>query len=159
MAQTIARNPLSGFMLAILVSLIGAGIVGYVSTYVPYLEFRLFFIGFGLLAVGYIAGRRTFLGSLGFVGTYLGAFVGFYAAESWFWGRAPTDLAFLSLELLAFVMALAAGLGGFLSGKLGIVRLERARATQPLVRRCSSCGARVGWSAHKCWSCKAVLTY
>ncbi len=159
MAQIVARNPLSGFMLAILVSLLGAGIVGYLSTYVPYLEFRLFFVGFGLLAVGYLSARRTFLGSLGFVGTYLGAFVGFYAAETWFWGRAPTDLAFLSLELLAFVMAFAAGLGGLLSGKLGIIRLERAQARQPSVRRCSSCGARVGWSAHKCWSCKAILTY
>ncbi len=159
MARPIAGNPLSGFMLAILMSLIGAGIVGYVSAYVPYLEFRLFFIGFALLAVGYLAGRRTFLGSLGFVGAYLGAFVGLYAAETWFWGRAPTDLAFLSLELLAFLMALAAGLGGFLSGKLGIIRLERARARTPAVRRCSSCGARVGASAHKCWSCKAILTY
>lgn len=159
MAATSVRNPLSGFMFAILAALLGSTAVGFLSTLVPYLEFRLFFLGFALLAVGWFSGRRTFLGSLGFVGTYLGAFLGTYIAEVWFWVLMPTPLAFLSMEFLALLLALAAGAGGFMAGKLGIFRLERARARQPSVRRCAKCGARVGPSARRCWSCKASLAY
>ncbi len=151
MATQPFRNPLTGFMLAILISFLVSLVAGYFGTYIPYVEFRLFFLGFALFAVGALAARRAFLGSLGFVGSYLGAFVGFYMSELLFWPN-PWQ------ELLALGLALAAGLGGFMMGKIGIHRLDRAQAHRAAVRRCSSCGARVGMSAHKCWSCKASLS-
>ncbi|HYM39772.1 MAG TPA: hypothetical protein VEY12_06485 [Thermoplasmata archaeon] len=153
MASVPYRNPLTGFVLAIFVSFLGSALAGYfVSTYVPYLEFRLFFLGFGLFAVGAIAARRTFLGSLGFVGCYLGGFLGLYVAELLWWFNSYQ-------EIVALGLALGAGAGGFVMSKLGVHRLERAQRVQPGVRRCANCGARVGTSAHKCWSCKATLTY
>ncbi len=154
MASLPYRNPLTGFVLAILKSFVVAILAGYlVITFVPYLEFRLFFLGFGLFAGGAFAARRTFLGSLGFVGAYLGAFVGFYLAEVFVPWFNPWE------ELLALGLALASGAGGFMMGKIGVRRLDRAQRYRSAVRRCSQCGARVGASAHKCWSCKAILTY
>ncbi len=158
MASAPVRNPLAGFVLAILTAVILSAVVGFAATFVPYLEFRLFVVGVGLFIVGAVAGRKTYLGSLGFFGAYLGSFVGFYLAEQIFW----TTGAFwseYSMEILALALGLAAGLGGFVTGKIGVVRLERSAKYSPGQRRCSSCGARVGPSAHKCWSCKATLTY
>ncbi len=152
MAPAPLRNPLAGFALAILVSAILSGIVGYATTYIPYVEFQLFFLGFALFAVGVFAGRRTFMGTLGFVGSYLGAFVGLYISELLFWVNASNP------EIMALVFSLAAGLGGLVTGKLGLVRLDRIRHITPGLRRCQACGARVGASAHKCWSCKATLS-
>lgn len=154
MASAPVRNPLAGFALAIVISAALSGVAGFVSTFIPYLEFRLFALGVGLCGIGALAGRRTFLGSLGFMGAYLGAFLGFYLSEVLFWVNPGVDILYL-----AFALALAAGLGGWVMGKIGIVQLERAAKYMPGLRRCSSCGARVGASAHKCWSCKATLTY
>lgn len=154
MASAPVRNPLAGFALAIVISAALSGVAGFVSTFIPYLEFRLFALGVGLCGIGALAGRRTFLGSLGFMGAYLGAFLGFYLSEALFWVNPGVDILYL-----AFALALAAGLGGWVMGKIGIVQLERAAKYMPGLRRCSSCGARVGASAHKCWSCKATLTY
>lgn len=154
MASAPVRNPLAGFALAILIAVLLSAVAGFASTFVPYLEFRLFALGLGLCGIGALAGRRTYLGSLGFMGGYLGSFVGFYVAEVLFWVRPGVDIL-----LLAMALALAAGLGGWVTGKVGASKLERAEQYAPGVRRCSSCGARVGTSAHKCWSCKATLTY
>ncbi len=152
MAPSPLRNPLAGFGLAILVSAILSGIVGYAATYIPYVEFQLFFLGFTLFAAGVFAGRRTFMGTLGFTGSYLGAFVGLYISELLFWVNAS------NLEVMALVFSLAAGLGGLVTGKLGLVRLDRIQHVTPGMRRCRACGARVGVSARKCWSCKAALS-
>ena len=150
MAQGPLRNPLAGFALAIATTALIAGVAGFASTFLAYMEFRLFFLGFALFAAGFLAARRTFLGFLGFVGAYLGAFAGVYVAELLFWTDAP-------MEILALALALAAGLGGLLAGKIGILQLDRMKAHAPTQRRCHNCGARVGVSAHKCWSCKASL--
>ena len=152
MASTSIRNPLAGFMLAVLASLVLTAVTGFASTFIPYLEFRLFFLGFALFGAGAFAGRKTYLGSLGFVGSYLGAFLGFYLVEQLFWVN-PW------MELLALGLAVSAGLGGFMMGKIGVHRLERQQRVTPALRRCSRCGARVGLSARKCWSCKSFLTY
>ncbi len=150
------RNPLAGFVLAILVAMLLSGIAGYGITYIPYLEFRLFALGVSLFAIGAFAGRRTYLGMLGFMGGYLGSFVGFYVAELFFWVNPELNAWFM---WLALVFALAAGFGGFVTGKLGVRALDRASQYHPGLRRCSNCGARVGNSARKCWTCKATLTY
>ena len=152
MVKPPVRNPLAGFVLAILMAALLAGVAGFASIYIPYLEFRLFFLGFALFGIGAVAGRRTFLGSLGFVGAFLGGFVGLYVAEQLFWLNAPY------VELQAIAFGLAAGLGGLVTGKLGVLRLNRLRKVTPGVRRCPNCGERVGLSAHKCWSCKASLS-
>lgn len=151
MAQGPLRNPLAGFALALVITAVIAGVAGFASTFLPYLEFRLFFLGFVLFAAGFLAARKVFLGSLGFVGAYLGGFAGFYVAELLFWADVP-------MELLALALALAAGLGGFVAGKIGVLQLSRMKAFVPTLRRCHNCGARVGWNAHKCWSCKASLS-
>ena len=152
MPPTSIRNPLAGFMLAILASLALTAVAGFASTFIPYLEFRLFFLGFALFGAGAFAGRKTYIGFLAFVGAYLGAFLGLYLVEQLFWIN-PW------MELLALGLAVSAGLGGFMMGKIGVHRLEREQRVTPGLRRCSRCGARVGVSARKCWSCKAVLTY
>ncbi|HMA05341.1 MAG TPA: hypothetical protein VKO45_05380, partial [Methanomicrobiales archaeon] len=85
MASAPVRNPLAGFALAIVTAAALSGVAGFASSFIPYLEFRLFFLGVGLCGVGALAGRRTFLGSLGFMGSYLGAFLGLYTAEALFW--------------------------------------------------------------------------
>ncbi len=144
------RNPLAGFALASVVSGVLSVIAGYLSMFIPYTEFRLFALGFGLFAIGAFASRRVFLGSLGFVGAYLGAFLGFYLAELLWWPN-PWQ------ELLALGIGLAGGVGGLLSGKVGVIRLERMKKLAPAQRRCHNCGERVGLSARKCWSCKASL--
>ena len=127
-------------------------IAGFASSFIPYGEFRLFFLGLTLFGIGAFAGRKTFVGTLGFVSGYLGAFVGFYLSELVFWMN-PW------MEVLALALALASGLGGFVTGKLSVRQLERVVQLTPGLRRCSNCGARVGTSAHKCWSCNAPLTY
>ncbi len=151
MASGPVRNPLAGFVLAILESALLSGVAGFASTFIPYTEFRLFALGFGLFAVGVFAGRETYLGSLGFVGAYLGGFLGVYVAEQLFWTNSW-------MELMALGLALAAGLGGLVTGKLGVLRLDRMQWIRPTLRRCRNCGSRVGASATKCWSCKASLS-
>ncbi len=150
MAMGPVRNPLAGFVLAILEAALLSGVAGFASTFIPYTEFRLFALGLGLFAVGVFSGRKTYLGTLGFVGAYLGAFLGFYISEQLFWTN-PW------MELLALGLAFAAGFGGLVTGKLGVIKLDRIQAARPTLRRCRNCGARVGLSANKCWSCKASL--
>lgn len=151
MAQGPVRNPLAGFALASLASALLSAVAGWASmTFIPYTEFRLFAAGFALVAIGAVASRRVFLGSLGFVGAYLGGFLGFYFAELLFWPN-PWQ------ELIALGIGLAAGLGGFISGRIGVLKLDRMRKFAPAPRRCRKCGERVGESARKCWSCKASL--
>ena len=149
------RNPIVGFVLAILTALILSALAGYLITWIPYLEFRLFSLGIGLFAIGALSGRKTYLGMLGFMGSYLGAFVGFYLSEILF----PWKVPWMGAELLALGLALAAGLGGLMTGKIGVRALDRASQFHSGPRRCSNCGSRVGTSAQKCWSCKATLTY
>ncbi len=151
MASGPVRNPLAGFVLAILEAALLSGVAGFATTFIPYTEFRLFALGLGLFAVGVFSGRKTYLGSLGFVGAYLGAFLGFYISEQLFWANPSMA------ELLALALAFAAALGGLVTGKLGVIKLDRIQAARPTLRRCHNCGARVGLSANKCWSCKASL--
>lgn len=150
MASGPVRNPLAGFALASVIAALLSGVAGYLSMFIPYTEFRLFALGFGLFAIGAVASRRTFLGSVGFIGAYLGAFFGVFVAEVLFWPNPWT-------EWLALALGLAAGLGGFVSGKIGVIRLDRLQRVAPVQRRCRRCGERVGTSARKCWSCKASL--
>jgi hypothetical protein len=152
MGSTSIRNPLVGFLLVILASLALTAVAGFAGTFIPYVEFRLFFLGFAFFGAGAVAGRKTFVGSLAFVGAYLGAFFGFLLIEQLVWVN-PW------MEVLALGLAVPAGLGGFMMGKIGVHRLAREQRVTPGLRRCSRCGARVGLSARKCWSCKAVLTY
>lgn len=151
MASGPVRNPLAGFALASTVSALLSGVVGYVGTYIPYTEFRLFFDAFALFAVGAFAARKTFLGSVGFIGAYLGGFLGFYVSELIAW---PNPW----MELMALGVGLAAGLGGLVSGKVGVIKLDRIQRFAPTQRRCQKCGSRVGMNARKCWSCKASLS-
>lgn len=150
MATGPVRNPLAGFALASLVSFVLSGVAGFLSMFIPTTEFRLFALGFGLFAIGALASRKVFLGSLGFVGAYLGGFLGIYLTELLLWPN-PWQV------LLALAIGLAAGIGGFVSGKIGVIRLERMHRFEPAPRRCHNCGERVGMSARKCWSCKASL--
>src|SRR5881296_1946275 len=59
------------------------------------------------------------------------------------------------LGSLGFVAA--CGLGGAASGKLGLKRIDRLTERAPKMRRCLKCGAKVGMSARKCWSCRSYL--
>jgi len=145
------RNPLVGFGLTIAWALGLAAGVTFASTFIPFIEFRLFFLGFALFGAGALAGRQSYLASLGFFGAYLGSFVGLYVVQTLFWYN-PWIL------LMTAAMAGACGLGGATTGKLGLRRIERAAMEAPKSRHCPRCGARVGPTARKCWDCKGFLS-
>ncbi len=145
------RNPLAGFALTILWALGLSALVTFACTFIPFLEFRLFFLGFALFGAGALAGRQSYLASLGFVGGYLGGFVGLYVVQMFFWWN-PW------LFPMTAALAAACGLGGAMTGKLGLRRLERAAQAASKTRHCPRCGSRVGPTARKCWDCKAYLS-
>lgn len=156
-----ARNPLAGFVLTIL----GALVLSFLLS-VPILlfisfraaEITLFYLPFALFGAGMFAGRTSYIGFMGFAGATLGAFVGIYLFHAFFpaveWPLWPLP----GWEILLDIgFALACGLGGLATGRLGLRRLERMTAGGSKMRRCRKCGATVGLSARKCWSCKAYL--
>ncbi len=145
------RNPLAGLAFTIAWAAGLSAAVTFASTFVPFLEFRLFFLGFALFGAGTLAGRQSYLASLGFVGAFLGAFAGLYVIQLLFWYNAW-------MFLLSLAMAAACGIGGAVTGKLGLRRIELAAIMAPKTRRCPRCGSRVGVSARKCWDCKAYLS-
>jgi hypothetical protein len=59
---SIPRNPLLGLGLMILEAFGLSGAAGLAASFIPYLEFRLFSLGFALFAAGMVAGRETVLG-------------------------------------------------------------------------------------------------
>ncbi len=146
------RNPLSGFAITILGSL---GLTFLMSlpilwpTLLP-IELRMIILAFVVFAMGAVAGRSSLLGFMGFVGAFVGGFFGAVLGQYLF---APTGWEFL----LALGFGAACGLGGLVTGKLGLRRVASAVRHMPQSRRCMRCGARVGLSATKCWSCRAYL--
>ena len=123
----------------------------------PYFELQVFCLAFAAFGVGMIAGRASFLGSMGFTGALIGGFAGFLLFQWIFrptgWLLWPSGWEFL----LALGLAGLCGVGGLSTGKLGVRRVERAIQELPELRRCQRCGTRVGLSARRCWSCKAYL--
>jgi len=145
------RNPLSGFLLTILGALGLSVLVPIpVVLFVPWIEIQVFIIGFIMFAIGVVAGRSSLLGSMGFVGAFVGGFFGSLAFSFLLW---PTGWEYL----LALLYSAICGLGGAVTGKLGLRRIDRMVQSMPKSKRCSRCGARVGLSARKCWSCRAYL--
>jgi hypothetical protein len=152
-----ARNPIASFGLTIIGTLILSFLIGIPTLFIlPQPELVYFYLPFALFAVGMVAGRTTFLGTLGFIGATVGGFIGIYAFEILFVPPWPTwPGAFQALLTMGF--AAACGLGGLASGKLGLRRIERENASAPKMRRCLKCGVKVGISARKCWSCRSSL--
>lgn len=156
------RNPLAGFAIEIVEALGLSFLIGVPILFLPQRELVYFYLPFALFGVGLFAGRTTFLGSLGFMGATLGAFVGIYlfqlvSAQLFFiaveWPMWPADWA----VLLTLAFAATCGLGGAASGKLGLKRMERRDEHAAKMRRCLKCGVKVGISARKCWSCHSYL--
>lgn len=153
------RNPLASLFLTILAALGMAIAVSVPLHFLPYVglsafEIQLFYLAFAAFGAGLVAGRASFLGSMGAVGGLLGGWAGFYLfqvlAPVPSWPRGAEFLLSLGLGGLT-------ALGGLATGKLGIRRVERAIQELPKLRRCQRCGSRVGLSARRCWSCKAFL--
>ena len=151
------RNPLVGFGLTNLAAGGLSFLVGVPILFLPAPELVLFYLPFALFGVGVFAGRTTFLGSLGFLGSTIGAVLGVYLVQILFmpggWPMWPLEWEFL----MTLGFAAACGLGGFASGKLGLRRIERTVDNAPKMRRCLKCGEKVGISARKCWSCHSYL--
>ena len=151
------RNPLAGFAITIFASLGFSFIMGVPILFFPQPELVYFYLPFALFGIGMYAGRSGFLGALGFLGGTIGSFVGVYLFQSTFvpqgWPMWPAAWAFL----LDAAFGAACGLGGLVSGKLGLRRIERMSETGLKMRRCLKCGAKVGVAARKCWSCRAYL--
>lgn len=145
------RNPVSGFALTAVASAILSGIVIYVGTLIPYMEFRLFFLGFALFAAGAAAGRPSFVGFTGFAGGYIGSFFGMLLAQLLFWSYNQW------LYPMAIAFSLSTGLGSWVTAKFRSRRLERVLMAAPKLRRCPRCGSRVGPTARKCWDCHSAL--
>ncbi len=151
------RNPLIGFGLTTAASLILAFLVSVPVLFFPDVALLLFYLPFALFGAGVIAGRTTFLGTIGFIGGSIGGFIGIYLFRLLLfqgaWPLWPADWEIL----LSLAFAAACGLGGFASGKLGLRRIERMTENAPKMRRCLKCGAKVGIAARKCWSCRSYL--
>lgn len=120
------------------------------ALFLPYVELRYFILPFALFGVGLLAGRSSLIGGLGFSGALVGGFAGTLLFQYLAW---PNGWELL----LALGFGAVCGLGGMATGKLGLRRVERAVERMPHLRRCQRCGARVGITARKCWSCKAYL--
>jgi len=144
------RNPIFSLLLTIAIA---AGLAAAVSIPVflfpmlglPYFELQLFYLAFAAFGAGMLAGRASFLGSMGFTGALLGGFTGFLLFQWIVW---PTRYEFPVSLGLAGICAV----GGLATGKLGVRRVERAIQELPELRKCQRCGTRVGLSARRCWS-------
>lgn len=144
------RNPLHGLVLTVLVSLGVTFLAGIGVLFLPFFELRLFVLGFIALGAGILGGRTSLLGFIGLCGSFLGGFLGAFLLQSLFW---PTGWE----VLFALGLGGIAGLGGLITGKLGPRRAAQDLETMLRSRRCPRCGTRVGLSASRCWSCRAVL--
>ena len=145
------RNPLSSFVVTILGALGLTIIVSIPSLFLTIFELKMIVLSFVLVGVGAVAGRSSIIGSMGFVGAFVGGFTGFLLFQWILW---PT----VGLEfMLALYLGALCGLGGLLTGKLGLRRVEKIVQAMPQTRRCARCGAKVGITARKCWSCRAFL--
>ena len=151
------RNPFSALIVTILSAMGLTFLVGVPVTFLPYIELQLLVMAFAAVAVGAVAGRSSLIGSMGFVGALVGGFFGSFlfllvvAEPYFFWITTGWELP------IALAIGALCGLGGLLTGKLGLRRIERALGAMPRSRRCSKCGAKVGITARKCWSCRAYL--
>ncbi|HTD81227.1 MAG TPA: hypothetical protein VK723_03645 [Thermoplasmata archaeon] len=154
------RNPLSAFIItifaALTLSLLVASLIRVIFLFfLPQnlsgaFEMQLIILSFSLVAVGAVAGRFSIIGSMGFVGSLVGGFFATFLFQTLLF---PTDW----MVLLALFWGALIGLGGLLTGKLGLRRIDRALSAMPQARKCQRCGAKVGLSAQKCWSCRAFL--
>jgi len=151
------RNPLSALLVTILAALGLIILAGIPLFFLPYFELQLIVLCFAAVGIGAIAGRSSLIGSMGFAGALVGGFFGAFVyvyliAEPMFlWPTVGWELP------IALGIGALSGLGGLLTGKLGIGRVEKALGAMPHTRRCGRCGAKVGISARKCWSCRAYL--
>src|SRR5439155_22161695 len=118
------RNPLAGFGITIGSALGFSFFICVPILFLPQAELVYFYLPFALFGVGAFSGRSGFLGTLGFIGATMGAFLGVYAFQSlfvpqgwplWFsdW-TIPTAAAFGRWS----------GIGGFSSGKPGLWHVE-----------------------------------
>jgi len=164
------RNPILGVTVTLVKSL-GYGLVADLPmVFLPFLigldvpfELQLFYLGFAFFFLGAVAGRSSIVGFLGFVG----AFLGLAFAALLCWTVLPSLYALLGLTVavpppawevpLAFLLGGVGGLGGMVTGKLGLRRVQHIAENVPTLRKCDRCGSRVGLSASKCWSCRATL--
>jgi len=144
------RNPLAGLALTLLGSFGLCMVVAIPALFIPYFELRIFYLALVVFGVGILAARASFLGSLGFAGSITGGFAGLWLFQTLFW---PNSWQFL----LALGLGALCGLGGMVTGKLGLRKVERMAEELPKSRRCQRCGVRVGVAARKCWSCRAYL--
>jgi len=155
--MTPVRNPLAGFAFTIVAASGFSFFMGVPMLFLPQPELVYFYLPFALFGVGMFAGRTTFLGSLGFVGGTVGGFVGIYVFQTLFvpqgWPLWPAGWELL----MALGLGATCGLGGLVSGKIGLRRIEKSIDEGPKLRKCLKCGAKVGLSARKCWSCRAYL--
>jgi len=151
------RNPLAGFALTILGSVGLSFLVAVPILFLPDRGLIYFYLPFALFGAGFLAGRTTFLGSLGFMGGIMGGFLGLYAFQSLFLQKGWPFLPAGWIVLITLGFSAACGLGGLASGKLGLRRITRLSEHAPKMRRCLKCGAKVGIAARKCWSCRSYL--
>ena len=150
------RNPLSALVVTIISSLGLIILAGVPVLFLPFIELQLIVLSFAAVGIGAVAGRSSLIGSMGFAGALVGGFFG-----SFLFQLVVESLGYswpVGWELLiALGLGALCGLGGLLTGKLGIRRVEKAVQAMPQQRRCSRCGAKVGITARKCWSCRAYL--
>ncbi|OGS50033.1 MAG: hypothetical protein A3K65_10030 [Euryarchaeota archaeon RBG_16_68_12] len=145
------RNPLSGFALTIVGALALTVLVSIPTLLIPFPELRAIVLAFVLFGVGAAAGRTSYLGWMGFAGAFVGGFFGSVLFQSLFWPTGGWEY------LLGLALGATCGIGGGVTGKLGLRRVARVVKALPRARRCQRCGARVGLTAQKCWSCRAFL--
>src|SRR3989442_14169716 len=144
------RNPLSSFVVTILGALGLTIIVSIPSLFLTIFELKMIVLSFVLVGVGAVAGRSSIIGSMGFVGAFVGGFTGFLLFQWILW---PT----VGLEfMLALYLGALCGLGGLLTGKLRLRRGGKIVQAMPQTPPRARCGAKGGSTARTGRALRAV---
>src|SRR2546428_3499170 len=111
------HNPLSSFVMTIL-SALGLSMVAAIPTlFVSIFELRIIVLSFALVGVGAVSGRSSIIGSMGFVGAFVGGFVGILAFQFTLWPTAGWGV------MLAPYFGAPSGPRGVPTGKARLPRL------------------------------------
>src|SRR5437762_2166389 len=151
------RNPLAGFGITIASALGFSFFMCVPILFLPQAELVYFYLPFALFGVGAFAGRSGFLGTLGFIGATMGAFLGVYAFQSVFlpqgWPLWFSDWAIL----MDAAFGACCGIGGLASASSACDgssacrrRASRCAVASSAGRRSASRPASVGRAGPTC---------
>jgi len=149
------RNPLVGIFVALAKAAILAPILSLPIVLFGFLglpmEVALFYEVAAFAIAGAFAGRSGTFGWAAFPAAFLGGFFAYVVFNAL---AAPP-----MYPLYALIHATIAGGAAWAAALHRMAKVTpELRLESEELRKCRSCGARVGSHAHRCWSCRATLS-